>query len=296
MAKSTKSNRSEIETIRGQVAPEVALWSLVLILGAFSAYGMLNLLWGVNPVAYVFCAMLFLAISIATPLMVMRAERAKGSNMVFAFSLAAMLALGDWIGGYNGGVQIEKMYMSQTWTDGQEAHDTRVATAMKELKDAKQNLQVAIVARTALTPPDTSSMGPQNTASETAKFEASVRAADGLIALAKDAKSDASKTVERLPSEYVKPKLFSHTLLGVFMAALQFITLSGFIVCGRIKRAQIAEIESDKEAFDKEVAKLVNRKVGQLKRQTPSRNKTGNTPKPKVVETEGGQKIYLTAT
>lgn len=291
----TTSTTKAIEEIRGQNAPEIILWVIVVLMGAFSAYGMFSLLWHVDKFAYAFTASLFFAISIATPLMVLRAEKAKGSLMALMFVVAAMLAAFDWIAGYNAGIQVESQYMSQTWKDGQAAYDARVSAATTELKDAKSNLQLAIEARSSLVMPDTTQMGPQNTEKETAKFEKQVKAADDLIVLMRGVLADAEKSYQRLPASYVKPQLINHMLLGIVMLLLQLVTLSGFILCSRVKEQRIAAIQSDADRFEREVQKRVKSRVRTAERKAKPKNKAGQTAEPKTHTTSDGQVIYLTA-
>ena len=289
----SKSIKTEIEAVKSNNAAESALWSIVVVMGLFGAYGMYVLLWDVSKVAYFFTAAIFFAVSIATPMMVMRAEKGTGKWQAFAFVIAGLLALVDWGAGYNSGIQVEAQVMKDKWVIGEEAYNQRVIGATTDLKTAKTNLQEATENRMAIVFPDLSDAGPQTTKAKTEAYKAEVKAADTAVKLTTKARDEAQATFDALPATYQKPRLIDHTFLGFVMAGLQFITLFGFVTVQRITRQRVEAIQSTAEAIEAEV----NRKVSARTRSRPARkkgaNKKGEQPKTKTLP--DGQVIYLTA-
>jgi hypothetical protein len=257
----SKSIKTQVAAIESNNAAEIILWVIVIVMGAFSSFGMFLLLWDVSVVAYVFTGSLFFAVACATPIMVLRAEKGNGKWQVSAFLLAGCLALIDWGAGYNAGIQVEREVMQETWELGLAEHTQKVTQANDDLSDAKENLQTAINERLAIKMPDTSEMGPQNTAAEMRVYETQITAADSLIAIAETGVANAQSIVDDLPEEYVRPTLFSHTFLGIVMAGLQVITLFGFVVAQRITRQRVEALWSTADEIERTVKRRVSARL-----------------------------------
>jgi len=294
----SKSIKTEIEAVESNKAAECSLWSIVIVMGLFNAYGMYVLIWDISIIAYFFTAAIFFAVSIATPMMVLRAEKGTGSWQAFAFAIAGLLALVDWGAGFNSGIQVEAQVMKEQWTIGQQAYDNRVQSATIDLKTAKTNFQEATEKRMAIVFPDLSTAGPETTKAKTKAYEAEVKAADTAVALTTAAKTEAQAEFDALPASYEKPRLINHTFLGVVMAGLQIITLFGFVVVQRITRQRVDQIRTEHNLAEKEIERRVKSRV-RSRTASPSKkvkkgaNKNDELPKTKTLP--DGQVIYLKA-